>query len=107
MYVCMFHAALVFGKSAATNVNSVRMHSISTGWSDSDSSVDSMPGSSADEDDDQEEDWPKKTGFQVCMFVHMYVCMCETCMYVCAHRVYCVCVWGGGGGGGVVEELPA
>ncbi len=60
-------AALVFGKSAASSFHTVRMDSLSVEWSDSDSSVDSMP-SSANEDDEQE-DWPEHTGFQVCTYV--------------------------------------
>ncbi|XP_064404657.1 kalirin-like [Halichondria panicea] len=50
--------ALIFGKSAASSL--VPRHpSIGLEWSDSDSSVDSMP----DSDSDFEGDWPQKTGF--------------------------------------------
>ena len=35
-------------------------------WSDSDSSIDSLPSSSSD-NSDNEEDWPERTGFHVCL----------------------------------------
>lgn len=64
----MYNAALVFGMSAtATHAHSipvpVRMHSLAE-WSDSNSSIDSMP-SSADESEEGEDDWPTQTGFHV------------------------------------------
>lgn len=54
----------MFGKTAPLSLQSVRMHSLSVEWSDSDSSIDSMP-SSVEEDDDHDGDWPEQTGFQV------------------------------------------
>lgn len=63
---CVYNAALVFGMSAtAMHAHSipVRMHSLAE-WSDSNSSIDSMP-SSADESDEGEDDWPTQTGFHV------------------------------------------
>lgn len=56
--------ALVYGKTAPASLLTVRMHSLSVEWSDSDSSVDSMPDS-ASEDDSHDEDWPEHAGFQV------------------------------------------
>ncbi len=68
IFVCVFDcviAALIFGKPA-TNVKAVRMHSLSVEWSDSDSSVDSMPNSGDEgEDEENEFDWPEERGFQV------------------------------------------
>ena len=53
-------AALMFGKSASPRTVA-RTQSVGVQWSDSDSSVDSMP-SSGDENDP---DWPSNPGFQV------------------------------------------
>ena len=60
-----FSSALVFGKTAPLSFQAVRMHSLSVEWSGSDSSVDSMPTSGGEEDDDHDGDWPEQTGFQV------------------------------------------
>ena len=58
-------SALIFGKSAA-GMAAVRMHSLSVEWSDSDSSVDSMPSSGEEEEEEEEElDWPEEHGYQV------------------------------------------
>ncbi len=45
-------------------MKSVRMHSLSIDWSDSDSSIDSMPDSGG-EWSDNEDGWPEHTGYQV------------------------------------------
>lgn len=51
-----------------------RLPSIGLEWSDSDSSVDSMP----DSDSDLEGDWPRETGFMVrtytCVFLYSTLC---------------------------------
>ena len=63
--------ALVTGKSLAIDPKTVRMNSLSVGWSDSDSSIDSMPESEEEqeEEDDPEGDWPKHTGYHVSLSV--------------------------------------
>ena len=60
-----FFEALIFGKANASP-GITRNQSIGMEWSDSDSSIDSMP----DSDSDLEGDWPEQTGFVVC------VCVC-------------------------------
>ena len=42
----------------------LRTHSVTMNWSDSDSSIDSMPSSGSD-NSDNEGDWPEQTGFHV------------------------------------------
>ena len=57
--------ALVFGKSSTPRtMENLRTHSVTLNWSDSDSSIDSMPSSSP-ENSDNEGDWPERTGFHV------------------------------------------
>ena len=65
------HTALVFGKKLSPKAK-VRVHSASLAWSGSDSSIDSMPGSSSSEG---EADWPEHTGYQVGgPPLHIHVC---------------------------------
>lgn len=56
-------SALVFGKPATPRLRPVRTPSINIDWSDSDSSIDSLPPSSPESSGDEE--WPEKTGFHV------------------------------------------
>jgi len=65
------------------------MHSLSIDWSDSDSSIDSMPEESGNESSGNEEGWPKQTGFQV--RVTMKVEGKRRTYYTC----HVGCLWGG------------
>ena len=57
--------ALIFGKSSTPRtMENLRTRSVTLNWSDSDSSIDSMPSSSP-ENSDNEGDWPERTGFHV------------------------------------------
>ena len=67
LLTCCFLEALIFGKTNASPAIT-RNQSIGMEWSDSDSSIDSMP----DSDSDLEGDWPEQTGFMVCVCV----CVC-------------------------------
>ena len=61
----VIYAALIFGKSVTPRtMENLRTHSVTLNWSDSDSSIDSLPSSSP-ENSDNEGDWPERTGFHV------------------------------------------
>ena len=50
------------------------MHSLSVEWSDSDSSIDSLPSSDEEQQDEENElDWPEERGFQVSGFFYSVV----------------------------------
>ena len=66
----------MFGKPATPRVRPVRTPSINIDWSDSDSSIDSLPPSSPESSG---EEWPETTGFHVSRCVCVCVCVC-VCM---------------------------
>lgn len=71
----------MFGKPVSPRT-AVRHKSMTMDWSDTDSSVDSMPSSEEEED----EDWPTQTGFHVSSSLFWYNNVTVDSMYTCVQK---------------------
>ena len=83
--------ALIFGKpTTPKSLEGLRTHSVTLNWSDSDSSIDSMP-SSCSENSDNEDDWPEQTGFHVSSILSLRTAQIQflygTSLQSCRHHI--------------------